>query len=104
MADSVEPAQRLADTGHHDQAAAMLDVTLAADPLHAQAWSLLGSIRLAQRRTADAEECFRRVVYLRPHDALALLQLGALAEARGDHVNATRLRQRAARSHAEDSA
>lgn len=101
---TLERAQDLADAGRLHDAGEHLHALLQHEPVLAPGWALLGAVRLAQRREAEAEECFRKVVYLRPHDALALLQLSALAEARGDATTAGRLRLRAARSAAGDDA
>lgn len=96
--------QELADAGHLDQAASRLESMVHLDGLQAEAWALLGSVRLAQGRHADAEGCFGKVVYLQPRHALALLQLSGLADRRGDAATADRLRLRAARAAVEESA
>lgn len=95
---TLEQAQHFADAGRLPESAALLERALEADPLRADGWSLLGAVRLAQHRASEAEACFRKVVYLHPNDALCLLQLSALSEARGDHAAADRLRLRAARA------
>lgn len=97
-AATIEAARELADEGRLDESAAMLERLLGLESLHAGGWSLLGAVRLAQRRPHEAEDCFRKVVYLQPNHALSLLQLSALAESRGDHASADRLRLRAARA------
>ncbi len=96
--DDLIEIQSLADQGALLEAAARLEHVLAADGLRAAGWSLLGSIRLGQNRDADAEECFRKVVYLAPEDPLSLLQLSELAQRRGDVHTADRMRLRAARA------
>lgn len=95
---SLERAREFADEGRLAESAETLERLLETEPLHAEGWSLLGAVRLAQHRSPDAEACFRKVVYLQPNDSLGLLQLSALSEARGDHAAADRLRLRAARA------
>ena len=96
-------AQQLADEGRLAESADMLQGLLEAEPLSVDTWSLLGAVRLAQHRPVDAESCFRKVVYLQPNHPLSLLQLSALAESRGDHAAADRLRLRAARAAAGEN-
>ena len=98
----LERAQAQADAGLLREAADTLQELVSRDALRADAWALLGATRLGLGSEPEAEECFRRVVYLRPDDALALLQLSALAEARGDDATAHRLRARAARCDRRD--
>ena len=100
---SMASMQALADTGRLDEASSKLEAVLTRDPLQSDAWALLGAVRLGQGRHDDAEECFRKVVYLQPHHALSLLQLSALAERRGDRTAADRLRLRAARAAAGEA-
>lgn len=100
---SMASIQSLADSGRLDQASSQLEALLARDGLQGDAWALLGAVRLGQGRHDDAEECFRKVVYLQPHHALSLLQLSALAERRGDRTAADRLRLRAARAAAGEA-
>jgi chemotaxis protein methyltransferase WspC len=100
---SITSIQALADTGRLDQASSMLENLLSRDGLQGDAWALLDAVRLGQGRHDDAEECFRKVVYLQPHHALSLLQLSALAERRGDRTAADRLRLRAARAAAGEA-
>lgn len=96
--DSLERARAMADEGLLSEAGDMAERLLRDHGVDPLAWQLLGSIRLAQGRDADAEACFRKVVYLHPDDPLSLLQLSALAERRGDRTVADLLRLRASRS------
>ena len=61
---------------------------------------LLGTLDLALGQDRRAEEWLRQVVYLEPGNAEALIQLGVLAERRGDRELAARYRQRAAKGAA----
>lgn len=94
---SLQAAQSLADQGQLTEAAAHTEKLLREEPLLADAWRLLAAIRLAESRNDAAEACLRKVVYLHPDDALALVQLSALVEGRGDSDAADLLRLRAAR-------
>jgi len=96
--------QVLADTGALLEAATHLEALLSREGMNAQAWALLGFVRLGQARLEEAEGCFRKVVYLQPNHPLSLLQLSALAERRGDQSAADRLRIRAARAAAGEDA
>lgn len=91
-------AQALADAGALHEAGAMLDQILRRDAVDPAAWQLRGSVQLALGCRDEAEACFRKVVYLQPDHALALLQLSVFADDRGDVVGAERLRVRAARA------
>lgn len=96
-------AKEFADEGRLEESSDLLERLLGVDPLRADGWSVLGAVRLAQGRVNDAEACFRKVVYLQPDHALSLLQLSALAAARGEHAVAERLRSRAARAAPEET-
>jgi chemotaxis protein methyltransferase WspC len=90
-------ARALADQGLTGEALELTERLVRHDALDSSAWQLLATLHLACGRESAAEECFRKVVYLRPDDALSLLQLSALAERRNDQDTADRLRLRAAR-------
>lgn len=94
--DVLAKAQALADAGELEPSEACLRSLLQRQPMHAEAWSLLGAVLLAQAHPAQAEACFHKSVYLRP-DPLTLLQLAALAAVRGDTAAAERFRMRAER-------
>jgi tetratricopeptide (TPR) repeat protein len=59
-------------------AAQQLEIAVAADGRHAEAWAQLGSIRLRQDMQSDAIRCFHRAVELRPQWPLALDSLAWL--------------------------
>jgi hypothetical protein len=111
--DSVKPAARssgrtltdlraLADNGSPEAAHAGLLEWTAEHPMDAEAWWLRAAVELATRRDEDARRSLDRVLYLDPMHTLALLQASSLAEARGDHADAERLRLRAARVGARE--
>lgn len=93
---SLTRAQEFADAGDLDQAIGILERIVQSDPIDVEAWQLLGSAHLARGASVEAEACFRKVVYLHPDHALALLQLSMFAEERGDGTASARMRARAA--------
>ena len=95
---SILKAQELADAGAPNEAIEILDQLVRTSAVDADAWQLLGSAQLARGARHEAEVCFRKVVYLQPDHALALLQLSVFAEERGDREGAERMRARAARA------
>lgn len=95
---SLSQAQALADAGALSEASAMLQQIVPMHSVDPSAWHLRGSVHLARGERAEAEDCFRKVVYLQPDHALALLQLSVFADDRGDGAGAERLRTRAARA------
>ncbi|MFZ4721808.1 MAG: CheR family methyltransferase [Phycisphaerales bacterium] len=95
---SLAQAQEFADAGDLDQAIVILEQLVRTNAIDADAWQLLGSVHLARGASVEAEACFRKVVYLHPDHALALLQLGVFAEDRGDGPASERMRARAARA------
>jgi chemotaxis protein methyltransferase WspC len=92
-------AEALADQGRLEEAAALCEAQLGRAP-SPPAFRLLGVIRLAQRRDADAEHCFQRVLYLDPTHRDALLHLALLADKRADARAAANYRRRAAATDA----
>ncbi|HFL7952803.1 TPA: tetratricopeptide repeat protein, partial [Pseudomonas aeruginosa] len=50
----------------------------------------------------EAQDFYRKALYLEPQHAEALAHLAALLAARGDHAGARRLQQRAARGVNKD--
>jgi chemotaxis protein methyltransferase WspC len=99
-ADALEAIRALADRGD------LRDALDAARRLHdagnreVPLLELLGTLHLALGEHAQAEAVLRSVAYLDPGNATALVQLGVLAERRGDAEQAARYRARAARSRA----
>lgn len=99
-APGLAEAQAAADRGD------LRDALEAAGRLHAAGdrstalFLLLGTCNLALGQDRPAEEWLRQVVYLEPGNADALIQLGVLAERRGDRELAARYRQRAAKGAA----
>jgi chemotaxis protein methyltransferase WspC len=89
-------ARALADAGRLDEARAVCERAVAATPA-AELYSLLGVVHLAAGRAADAEEAFRRALYLTPDHREALTHMVMLYDRRGDRAPAAGLRRRLAR-------
>ena len=91
-------AFQLADQGHMDEAAACCESLIRKQPCQADAHYLLGVIREAAGNTRDAEQMFRKAVYLQPGHYEALVHLSVICARTGDVAGARRFRERATRS------
>ena len=91
-------AFQLADQGHMDEAAACCESLLTVTACQADAHFLLGVIREAAGNTREAEQMFRRAVYLQPNHYQALVHLSVICERTGDPVGARRFLERATRA------
>jgi chemotaxis protein methyltransferase WspC len=95
---NLESAQRLADTGMLAEAGELCEALLRE---RAQSWEahyLLGLVHDAMGNANHAEECYRKVLYLKPDHVEALMHLALSSERRGDPGAARRLRERARRA------
>jgi len=91
-------AREHADAGRLNEAEAIC-VRLAGNPkVNADVYALLGVVQDALGRSSDAEESYRRAIYLDPTHHQALVHLALLADRRNDFNAARRLRDRARRS------
>jgi chemotaxis protein methyltransferase WspC len=88
-------ARQLADRGRLPEAAALATAQLASAPVDAEAHTLLGLVRAAQGRDAEAAEHLRRALAVEPGREEALLHLALVLERGGDRIGAARLRARA---------
>jgi chemotaxis protein methyltransferase WspC len=88
-------ARRLADAGVLHEAEALCGQYLKSRAPHPDAFFLLGQLAAARGRSAEAENHYRKTLYLNARHPEALWQLALLAERRGDRTAAARLRQRA---------
>jgi chemotaxis protein methyltransferase WspC len=95
--DLLAQAQRQADLGDYQAAAAACHALLAADPNCSDAYFLLGMVSECQHKPGAAGDYWRRCVYLQPDHYEALCHLALLAEQTGDAAQAATFRQRAAR-------
>ena len=91
---SLSTAQGLADKGQLTEAVVACETFLNHDPRCAEAYCLLGQLYQATEQEAQAEQCFRKAVYLQPQHEEALLHLVLLKEQSGDVATASVLRQR----------
>ena len=64
----------------HDSVATerRLERQLRHDPANSRTWVLLGSVRIRERRLAEAESCFRKALAFEPHLTPAQMELGRL--------------------------
>ncbi|MEO7578421.1 MAG: hypothetical protein ABIT83_12490 [Massilia sp.] len=90
-------ARRQADQGDFEAASASCQAALATDNSLADAYFILGLVSQCTGKNAAAAEFWRRCVYLQPDHYDALCHLALLADDSGDALQATSLRQRAAR-------
>ncbi|MGU7772033.1 CheR family methyltransferase [Burkholderia sp. MR1-5-21] len=103
-APTLADARRLADTGRLDDAErAAHAFTLAHGP-DADAFYLLGLIADARGLDADAQDFYRKTLYLAPAHYEALTHLAALRDAAGDAAGARQLMLRAQRASARRGA
>jgi chemotaxis protein methyltransferase WspC len=98
--DLLAEAKAHADAGRLAQAEDACRALLAVRADDAEAWFLLGLTAECAGRPRDAEDSWRRCVYLDPEHYEALCALALLAEQRGDAARGASLRERAARVHA----
>lgn len=94
----LDEALRLADHGHLAEAADLCERHLRAHGPAAQAFYLLGLIREAAGQSGEAEQFWRKTLYLEPKHLEALTHLALLCERNGDQRAAQLLRQRAERA------
>jgi chemotaxis protein methyltransferase WspC len=97
-------AGALADRGRHDEAAARCETVLARFGPGAAAFFLLGLVRQAAGRLAEAEDCFRKTIYLDPQHDEALFALALIAERCGEPAAAAGYRRRAERARVKKGA
>lgn len=93
----LERAERLADAGQLADAAALCAVCIRGYGGSARAYYLLGLVHDAMGEPEQAQESYRRAIYLQPDHADALAHLALLLEKRGDTARGQRLRMRAQR-------
>jgi chemotaxis protein methyltransferase WspC len=96
--DLLASASRSADAGRLAEAAELCETHLRDAGPTADGYYLLGVVRDAMRLERQAEECYRKAIYLAPEHYEALLHLALLAQKRGDLATARRLQSRARRA------
>lgn len=92
--DPLERGRRLADAGELEAARTICEQALAAGVASAGLFHLLGVIHLAEGRSADAGEAFRKALYLAPDHVETLTHMAILCEARGETDQAAGMRRR----------
>jgi chemotaxis protein methyltransferase WspC len=102
-ADPVAAARELANAGRLDSARAVCERAVATGPT-ADLFSLLGVVHLAAGRVAEAEDAFRRALYLDPDHREALTHMLMVCERRGDAGPVSGFRRRLARLEPETTA
>lgn len=90
----LDHAQSLADAGHLAEAEQVCGEHLRDHAEDGEAYYLLGAVQLAGGRKVEAEESFRKVVYLNRDHVEALWHLATLSESRGDERGARAWRRR----------
>ena len=84
---------RMLDRGALQQALAMFQRATQADPRHPALWANLASSLKAMGRQTEALDALDKALELEPRHLAALLQKGAISEARGERRAAARLYQ-----------
>jgi chemotaxis protein methyltransferase WspC len=103
VADAVlKKIRGMADEGRLDEASTLCEKYLESETSNADAYYLLGLIRGAEARDAEASNLFRKAVYLNPGHYNALIQLSVLAESQGNLAAAAVYRARASRLTKEE--
>jgi chemotaxis protein methyltransferase WspC len=91
--------RELANRGDLAQALSAAETILATESPELELLELLGSLQLALNRLDAARDSFRKVIYLDPNHAEALLHLSIISQRLGDEDQAARYRSRAERAH-----
>ncbi|MDQ7984267.1 protein-glutamate O-methyltransferase CheR [Pseudomonas sp. G34] len=99
---SLDDIAALANAGRSAEARAACERYLAAHGPSAQAFYWLGLLSDVAGRSSEAQDYYRKTLYLAPTHAEALAHLSALLAARGDLAGARRLQQRAGRGVSRD--
>ncbi|BAU76271.1 CheR family methyltransferase [Metapseudomonas furukawaii] len=95
--ESLAEIVRLANGGRSDEARIACEAFLVAHGPSADVFYWLGLLADVAGKADEAQDFYRKALYLQPRHAEALAHLAALLAARGDRAGALRLQQRAAR-------
>jgi chemotaxis protein methyltransferase WspC len=95
----LKEGQSLADAGCFEAALEKCQAFLEEGGASSRGYCLLGLVSDALGKPEEAEEYYRKALYLDPDHGEALMHLALLAEKDGDSKAALRLRQRALRAH-----
>ena len=95
---NLDHVRMLADEGRLSEASALCKQYVADHPDSSEAYYLLGVLNDASGDAGEAEEMFRKAVYLDPHHHEALLHLSLHAERSGNKTASRNLKRRAKRA------
>ncbi len=101
--DPLVEAQQLANEGHLDAAWQLCLGCLNSGKNEPALYYLMGALKMAQHSDNEAEEFFRKAVYLSPTHYDALVNLALIAERKGLNEEAYRLWLRARKCSTDDS-
>jgi chemotaxis protein methyltransferase WspC len=90
-------ARSLADRGEMEEALSLCRRHLATEPPSAEVYYLMGLIHESRQRAGEAEECYRKALYLDPDHYETLLHAGLMYERRHDHEQARLFKRRLGR-------
>jgi tetratricopeptide (TPR) repeat protein len=96
-AETLIRARSLADRGEVEKALSLCRSYLEKDLPCAEVYYLMGLIHESCDRDTDAEECYRKSLYLDPDHFETLIHAGLMYERRHDHEKAALLKNRLAR-------
>jgi len=99
--DPIDEVRQAADAGQFERARLLCQQLLARDPESASAWLLRGLIAMAENDLNEAEQALVHASYLDRDNAEAMHYRIALAERRGQPLEAEQLRSRLARMKAD---
>jgi len=99
LATELAEARRLADAGQSAAAIAKCNACLQSHGPSSQVYYLLGLVNDAAGNAGDANDFYRKAVYLESDHYEALAQLSLLAKKSGDAAAARQWNQRAQRAH-----
>ncbi|KQQ44505.1 methyltransferase [Duganella sp. Leaf126] len=102
--DLLADARRLADLGQLKEAERLCRDHLAQQPEAAEAYFILGLINELTSKHAQAQDYWKRCIYLQPDHYEALCHLALLADTSGDAAGAAALKARAARIYQRQQA
>jgi chemotaxis protein methyltransferase WspC len=102
--DLLADARRLADLGQLKEAEGKCRDYLAQVPDSADAYFILGLLNESSKKPRQAEDYWKRCIYLQPDHYEALCHLALLAETNSDVATAAALKARAARIYKRQQA
>ncbi|MBE9208294.1 chemotaxis protein [Nostoc sp. LEGE 06077] len=92
--DLLDLAKTAANQGCLDEAVQLCNDYINQNQMNAEAYVLLGEVQQAMGENEQAEQYFRKAIYIQPNHEAALTHLALLKEQQGDRVSASLLWQR----------